>query len=290
MSNYLAPYGGTQSPFTGPEAVLPVRAYLPGGASQVGYLQVNLNGAAGTDYAIYAQSDGVGGYTLRLANATTAVPSPNLEMTASGNTITLATPITLGVLQITSYRLALLGNEFQIDLGLARSGAFSDQIVILGQSNGGAYPVPYGATVGQWSNLTVAGSTCNGASIATSIVVGDGAWQCWTASQLGTTSSPVYGAPYWNGDSGDGATTNMGWLLLGTGNYGTLELGSAPGPLGYFGLPGGGPGPKINLSRSPATPPALCAFPDRTTTSPKTVPLAVFACLLLLVSPPLHSA
>lgn len=196
FTTYLAPYGGTQTPFTGPEAVLPVRAYIPGGASQVGYLQVNFNGASGTEYTIYAQSDGAGGYTLRLAYGSTVVPSPYLEMTASGNTVTLATPIAAGAMQITSHRFALVGNEFQLDLGLARSGTFSDQIAILGQSSGGAYPVPYGAAVGQWSNLTVAGSTCNGASIATSIVVGDGAWQCWTAtSQLGLPGSPLYGTP-----------------------------------------------------------------------------------------------
>ena len=50
FTTYLAPYGGVQIPFTGPEAVLPVRAYISGGASQVSYLQINLNGASGTDY------------------------------------------------------------------------------------------------------------------------------------------------------------------------------------------------------------------------------------------------
>ncbi len=191
------------------------------------------------EYTIYAQSDGTGGYTLRLAYGTRVVPSPYLEMTASGNTVTLATPITAGTMQITSYRFALVGNEFQLDLGLARSGTFSDQMAILGQSSGGAYPVPYGAAVGQWSNLTTAGSTCNGASIATSIVVGDGAWQCWTAtSQLGQPGSPVFGTPYWNGDSGDGNQSNIGWMMIGTGGQNVLP-GTLPETLGYFGLPGG---------------------------------------------------
>ncbi len=239
FTTYLAPYGGVQSPYTGPEAVLPVRGYIPGGASNIGYLQLNLNASTAGEFSIYAQSDGAGGYTLRVANATGVVPSPYLEMTASGQTVTLATPIVLGTLEITSYRFALVGNEFQLDLGLSRSGAFNDQIVIFGVSKSNAYSSPWGVSVGQWSNLTVAGSVCNGASIATSIAVGDGSWQCWPASQLGTTSAPVYGVPYWNGDSGDGPSANIGWLLLGTGNYGTQIFGSTIGTLGYFGLAGG---------------------------------------------------
>ena len=65
-------------------------------------------------------------------------------MTASGNTVTLTTPIAAGTLQIMSYRFALVGNEFQVDLGLARSGTFSDQIVIFGVSAVNAYSSPWG--------------------------------------------------------------------------------------------------------------------------------------------------
>lgn len=72
-------------------------------------------------------------------------------MNASGSTVTLAIPITLGTMQITAYRFALVGNEFQLDLTVNRSGTFNDQIIILA-SYGSTYTSPWSAVDGQWRN------------------------------------------------------------------------------------------------------------------------------------------
>jgi hypothetical protein len=48
----------------------------------------------------------------------------------------------------------------------------------------------------------------------------------------------VFGTPYWNGDSGDGNQSNIGWMMIGTGGQNVLP-GTLPETLGYFGLPGG---------------------------------------------------
>lgn len=156
FTTYLGPYGSGFHTITGNSAVLPLRAYLPSGASQIEYFYANLNAtAAGTfEYEIVAESDGAGGFTLRLSNGTYTVVSPAwpyLEMVPSGKTVTLSTPISVGTVQITAYRFELAGNEFQLDLSITRTGSFSDQIVILGQE-GNNYSTPWNAADGIWSN------------------------------------------------------------------------------------------------------------------------------------------
>ena len=76
---------------------------------------------------------------------------PYLEMSLSGTTVTLSTPITVGSLSITAYRLALAGNEFQLDLSVTHAGTFSDQIIILGEA-GNSSSSPWDVSAGQWSN------------------------------------------------------------------------------------------------------------------------------------------
>ena len=154
FTTYLAPYGTGFETITGSSVVLPLRGYIPGGASQFTFLNTQLNATSGdaTEYIITAETDGAGGYTLRMSNGDYSITQPAwpyLEMNASGSTITLPTPITVGTLQITAYRFALVGNEFQLDLSVNRTGTFNDQIVIFGIDNY-TYSSPWGASDGEW--------------------------------------------------------------------------------------------------------------------------------------------
>ncbi len=154
FTTYLGTYGSGAQTFTGTSAILPLRCYLPSGAAGITILQTNFNPTAGgaTEYAIYAEADGSGGFTLLLSNGVSyAPPWPPLELMPSGTTVTLPTPVTLGTMQITAYRFALAGNEFQLDLSVTRTGTFNDQIVIFG-IEGQNYSAPWGASDGVWSN------------------------------------------------------------------------------------------------------------------------------------------
>ncbi len=154
FTTYMGTYGTGFQTFNGSAVVLPLRAYIPSGVTQLTYFQADLNASLGgaTEYIIWAVSDGAGNYVLHLYNGTANAPGwPFPTMNASGTTVTLATPITLGTLQITAYRFALVGNEFQLDVTVTRSGTFSDQVVILA-SYGTTYSSPWNAVDGQWSN------------------------------------------------------------------------------------------------------------------------------------------
>ncbi len=152
FTTYLGTYGSGFQTYNGASVVLPLRAFLPGGASQMSTLGAALNTAAGAnEYTIYSETDGAGGYTLYIIDSAGFAPWPLLELTPSGNTVTLATPVTLGTMQITAYRFALAGSEFQLDLSVTRSGSFNDQIIVLGIS-GQNYSLPWSASDGQWSN------------------------------------------------------------------------------------------------------------------------------------------
>ena len=156
FTTYLGTYGSGSQTFHGNSVVLPLRAYMPGGASQIGYLLTQLNPTAGgaTEYQIIAQSDGSGGYTLRLTtgNYSSTEPAwPYLELVPSGSTVTLTTPITIGPISITAYSFALAGNEFLLDVTVTRTGTFNDQVVLFGV-DGTTYSSPWGASDGSWSN------------------------------------------------------------------------------------------------------------------------------------------
>jgi hypothetical protein len=154
FTTYLGTYGSGFQTISGNSVLLPLRGYIPGGASQMGSLIVWLatTASGALDYQITAQSDGAGGYTLRMCNGSYTVTEPlypYLEMSLSGTTVTLSTPITVGSLSITAYRLALVGNEFQLDLSVTRSGTFSDQVVILGEAASSSSS-PWDVSDGEW--------------------------------------------------------------------------------------------------------------------------------------------
>ena len=235
LTTYLGDYGSVVNPFNGPEEILPIRAYNPGGAAQIAWVETYLSAGGSNEYWFLVESTGAGVYELVVYSSSGAsFVYPNV--TATGNTVVLASPITVGAVTVSAYRLALVGNEFQFDLTVSRTGSFNDQIIVEAYNNAN-YSASWGSSDGQWSSAPATGSACNGASIATSILVGAGSWQCWATSQLNTVA--IFGDPYWNGLSGDGRQSNMGWLLAGTGNENHLP-GSAPGTLGYFAPTGGG--------------------------------------------------
>ena len=138
---------------TGTSVVPPLRAYNPGGAAQIQYVETALNSSAtgANEFLIFAESNGSGGYTLQMYAANGSASS-QLTLTASGTTVTLSTPITLGSVQITAYQFALAGNEFQLSLTMTRSGTFSDEIVIYAVSTANAYSAPWGVADGDWIN------------------------------------------------------------------------------------------------------------------------------------------
>jgi hypothetical protein len=71
-----------------------------------------------------------------------------------------------------------------------------------------------------------------GISAAADTIIGAGSLQSWSASILGPSSSPTYGGPYWNNQSGEGATANIGWCLTGSP---ACPIASPPGAIPYFG-------------------------------------------------------
>jgi hypothetical protein len=154
FTTYLAPYGSAFQTFTGASITLPLRGSIPGGAAQFTFLIANLNdtGSGATEYQVVAENDGSGGYTLRASNGVTSSPGwPDFEMQQSATMLAPNRAITVGTLQVTGYRFSLVGNEFQLDLAITRTGSFNDQIVILGTGNN-AYSSPWGLASGSWSN------------------------------------------------------------------------------------------------------------------------------------------
>ena len=152
FTTYLGPYGSGLGALEGALIVLPIRAYYPSGASQNGFVETYfINSAGTTEYSILVETSNSGAsYWMVIENASGSAPSPGLVLTASGNTVNLTTPITLGTVQITAYRFALSGNEFQLDLSMTRSGTFSDQIVIEAV-NGTSYSAPWATSAGTWN-------------------------------------------------------------------------------------------------------------------------------------------
>ncbi len=71
-----------------------------------------------------------------------------------------------------------------------------------------------------------------GISAAADTILGAGSLQSWSASILGPSGSPTYGAPYWNNQSGEGATANIGWCLIGSP---ACAIANPPGAISYFG-------------------------------------------------------
>ena len=119
FTTYLGAYGSPQPAYNGASQTLPLRAYLPGGASQMTYFETTLKdvSSGATEFTIFLTSNNAGGFALSLTNGTINAPAwPAPLISASGTPVTLNTPITVGTLSITAYRFALVGNEMQLDL------------------------------------------------------------------------------------------------------------------------------------------------------------------------------
>ncbi len=149
-------FASTQAIFAGPTAVLPVRAYIPGGAALLTSLTAQMadTNDSVSEYWFSLQYFN-GSATLQLTNKSTganALASP-MPLTISGDTVTLATPVSTGSLQLTAYRVALAGNEFQLDLTLNRTDMFYDEILLYPSTSSAGGPWVYS---GYWnSNSTL---------------------------------------------------------------------------------------------------------------------------------------
>lgn len=74
--------------------------------------------------------------------------------------------------------------------------------------------------------------TFSGTHVFADTLTGNGSWQSWSPTVLNTANSGAPTGPYWNGASGDGTDSNIGWCLTGTGN---CHIANPPGALAYYG-------------------------------------------------------
>ena len=122
-------FASNQVILAGPTAVMPVRAYVPGGASLLTGLTAQINDT-NDSVALYR-------FTLQYSNGTANLQLTNestganalaaaMPLTISGDTITLPTPVSTGSLQLTAYRVALVGNEFQLESAKKAALALND--------------------------------------------------------------------------------------------------------------------------------------------------------------------
>jgi hypothetical protein len=151
---YVGAWGSANPSFSGTSVTLPLRAYNPaaGGAGDIGnlttYLRPSASGAAEFSFVL-AKNNGAWGLEV-YDSGSGWTPWPPLALTANGQSA--AASLSLSGLQVTATRLAVVGNELQFDLTLARSGGFSDQVT-LGASSSNAYSSPWiWVSAGQWSN------------------------------------------------------------------------------------------------------------------------------------------
>jgi len=236
FTTYLGTYGSGFQTYSGTSVVLPLRGYIPGGASQMSVLEAAFNPTAGgaTEYAVYVETDGAGGYGLYIINQTAAAPWPLLALTPSGSTVTLSTPITLGTVQITAYRFALAGGEFQLDLSLTRSGSFDDQIVILG-SSGTNYSSPWNVSDGEWIStaasvpaVTLSPTTLNFGSQS----VGSSASQTLTVTNSGSAALTVSSASVSGTNASDFTVVNGCTASVAPGSHCTISVTFDPAAAG----------------------------------------------------------
>ena len=150
LTTYAAAYGSPAPSFTATTVTLPLRAYNPGGASNITNFTSYLINAAGTiEFSIILAQNGAS-YNMWMydVNSNTA-PYPYLVVTPNGQTT--AASVSLSGLEIVATRLALVGNEMQLDLTLSRSGTFSDQVT-MGAIASGVYSQPWIFTAAaQWT-------------------------------------------------------------------------------------------------------------------------------------------
>jgi hypothetical protein len=80
-----------------------------------------------------------------------------------------------------------------------------------------------------------------GSPAAADSIMGAGSLQSWSPSILGPASNPTFGGPYWNSQSGEGDTGNIGWCLVGSA---VCPIAVHPGAIPFF---GNGTSPVSNL-------------------------------------------
>jgi subtilisin-like proprotein convertase family protein len=202
FTTYFAPYGSAPPTFTGSTAVLPFRASISTGASSISSLWAYLSSAStgNLEYQIWVETYGTTNYYLHFYNGT-SFPMLN----PSGTTITLPTPVTLGAMQITAYRFALAGNEFQLDLTVTRSDTFNDQIIIF--ANSGNYgSAPWDVVDGLWHNTATNAPTvalsANSLTFA-SQTLGTSSSQTVTVTNSGTAALSISALPLSGTNSAD---------------------------------------------------------------------------------------
>ena len=71
-----------------------------------------------------------------------------------------------------------------------------------------------------------------GVPAAADTIIGAGSFQSWSVSTLGPAANPTFGGPYWNSQSGEGNTGNIGWCLTGSA---ACSIANPPGAIPFFG-------------------------------------------------------
>ena len=147
LTTYVDVFGDPAPAYNGQTVMLPLRVYVPAGPNTLGYLQTSLNAAGGYNALIYLFQNN-GAYTLDMID-NQGRGSGSISLTANGQTTAAA--LTMGSLQITATRLAVVGNEVQLDLTMQTSGTFSYQASMAATAVAG-YSVPWGAVAATWGN------------------------------------------------------------------------------------------------------------------------------------------
>ena len=227
--HHLFGYLGSAKPaYSGASQVLPLNAYLPTGASGITYFETSLVSVSGgaTEYTIYVVSNDAGGYTLNLNNGTANAPAwPYPTLSATGATITLSTPITLGTLSITAYNFSVVGNQMTLNLTVNRTGTFDDNVVVIAIA-GNNYSSPWYGVDGSWSSSSTSapaitlsptslnfGSQSVGTSVSQNITVtnsGTAALTISSATLSGTNSADFTVADGCTSSVAPGGTCTIG--------------------------------------------------------------------------------
>ena len=145
------------------------------------------------------------------------------------------------------------GSEPPTSVLNASEGVVTSNLVISPNTDGtlDAHSANLVSLIMDLSGFFAGDETCTAAAAGGGgVVAGNGTWQCWTTGNVGTFLTPnlgIYGIPYWNGDSGDGNTSNIGYVLSG-GRQDVFPYNL--GTPGYFGQPGGGSSSNIYFTNT----------------------------------------
>jgi hypothetical protein len=232
FTTYVGPWGSANPSYSGTSVTLPLRAYNPaaGGAGDIGNLTTYLRNSSGTAEFSLILSKNSSGYQFYMYDSGTgyAPPSP-LALTPNGQTT--AASVSLSGLQVTATRLALVGNELQLDLTLTRSGIFSDQVT-LGAISSNAYSNPWiWVSAAQWSSGTagpVAQISPASLTFGSQIQGTTSAGQAVTVSNTGTASLTINSITMGGTNAGDFADTTTCGSTLAAGTSCTVTVTFTP--------------------------------------------------------------